>query len=127
MLLKFHSSNGKLVRTGEEFWFPDDVTIGYIIDHMLKEKLTVVPQFHSHLEPMKSLQNLDQQISFSYSEDNIINLSGPFSSEVDPTRYVKNTTVGKFKDFIATNILREIKFGNCRSSKTATLVIFLDF
>ena len=31
MLLKFHSSNGKLVRTGEEFWFPDDVTLGYII------------------------------------------------------------------------------------------------
>ena len=86
MLLKFHSSNGKLVRTGEEFWFPDDVTIGYIIDHMLKEKLTVVPQFHSHLEQMKSLQNLDQQISFSYSGDNVINLSGPFSSEVDPTR-----------------------------------------
>ena len=31
MLFEFHSSNGKLVRTGQEFWFPDDVTIGYII------------------------------------------------------------------------------------------------
>ena len=41
--------------------------------------------------------------------------------------YVKNTTVGKFKDFIATKILREIKFGNSRSSKTAILVIFVDF
>ena len=59
------------------------------LDHLLNEKLTVVPQFHSHLEAMKSLTYLDQQISFSYSENNNIILSGPFSSEVDPTRYVR--------------------------------------
>ena len=61
------------------------------LDHLLNEKLTVVPQFHSHLEAMKSLTYLDQQISFSYSENNNIILSGPFSSEVDPTRYVRNS------------------------------------
>ena len=54
--------------------------------------MIVVPQFHSHLEPMKSLQYLDRQISFSYSENNVINLSGPFSSEVDPTRLVFNNS-----------------------------------
>lgn len=80
-------SNGKLVRTGEEFWFPDDVTLGYIIEHLLGVKLTQVPQFHSHLEPMNSVDNLDEQISLSYNEDNVINLVGPFSTEVDPTRY----------------------------------------
>ena len=65
----------------------------YRIDHLLNEKLTVVPQFHSHLEAMKSLTYLDQQISFSYSENNNIILSGPFSSEVDPTRYIYETLI----------------------------------
>ena len=44
---------------------------------------------------MKSLQYLDRQISFSYSENNVINLSGPFSSEVDPTRLVFNNASDK--------------------------------
>ena len=34
---------------------PDDVTMGYIIEYLLKKQLTVVEQFHSHLEPMKFL------------------------------------------------------------------------
>lgn len=105
-MLEFHSSNGKLVRTGEEFWFPDDVTIGYIIgnlnierpelecsnvnlsEHILKEKLIVNPHFHSHLEPMKNVGDLEQQITLSYNQENVIGLDGPltFSKEVDPTR-----------------------------------------
>ena len=34
LLLSFtftFSRNGKFVETGEHFWFPDDVTLGYII------------------------------------------------------------------------------------------------
>lgn len=105
-MLEFHSSNGKLVRTGEEFWFPDDVTIGYIIgnlntantissssfcfsvEHILKEKLIVNSNFHSHLEPMKNVGDLEQQITLSYNQENVISLDGPltFSKEVDPTR-----------------------------------------
>lgn len=30
--------------------------MGYIIEHLLKKPLTVVEQFHSHLEPMKFLR-----------------------------------------------------------------------
>lgn len=107
MLFEFHSSNGKLVRTGEEFWFPDDVTIGYIIgtvilaeesssdivhqpfifaEHLLGQTLTVIPRFHSHLEALKTVDHLDEQISVSYTEDNVIDLPGPFSPQVDPTR-----------------------------------------
>jgi len=29
--------------------------MGYIIEYLLKKQLTVVEQFHSHLEPMKFL------------------------------------------------------------------------
>ena len=33
-----HSSrNGKFVETGEHFWFPDDVTLGYIIGACMQE------------------------------------------------------------------------------------------
>ena len=55
--------------------------------------LTVVPQFHSHLETMSSLtpDELLSDISFSYLlEDqkvNVVDISGPFPQSVDPTRY----------------------------------------
>lgn len=48
--------------------------------------MTVVQEFHSHLEPMKNVGELDRQISLSHSQDNVIALEGPFSKEVDPTR-----------------------------------------
>ena len=66
------------------------------------EKLTVISEFHSHLESMKRIpkDELDNQITFSYisppiddvrdanGEDtaNVVNLSGPFPISVDPTR-----------------------------------------
>ena len=56
--------------------------------------LTVVPQFHSHLETMSSLtpDELLSDISFSYLlEDqkvNVVDISGPFPQSVDPTRYL---------------------------------------
>ena len=56
-------------------------------EHILKENLTVVPQFHSHLEPMRNIGDLDKQITLSFSDDNTIGLDGPFSKQVDPTRY----------------------------------------
>lgn len=87
------AANGKFVETGEHFWFPDDVTLGYIIEHLLAERLTVVPELHSHLEPMSriALDEMDEQISFSYIKyngvANVISLPGPFSKEVDSTRF----------------------------------------
>ena len=40
--------------------------MGYIIEHLLKKQLTVVEQFHSHLEPMKFLNKdtFDEQVCF---------------------------------------------------------------
>lgn len=51
-----HFSGGKFISIGDKIRLPDDVTMGYIIEHLLKKPLTVVEQFHSHLEPMKFLR-----------------------------------------------------------------------
>ena len=81
----------------------DNRSIDLISEYILGEKLTIVPEFHSHLESMKSIprNELQNQITFSYiypdggisgntneeeNEENLVNLSGPFSKDVDPTR-----------------------------------------
>lgn len=83
------AGGGQFMRTGEKIRLPDDVTMGYIIEHLLKKPLTVVNQFHSHLEPMKFIRRelLKDQISFSYSSNNIIKLEG-FDILRDPTRFL---------------------------------------
>ncbi len=65
-------------------------------EFILGEKLTVVPEFHSHLESMSSIprEELNRQITFSYisppggnaDEENVVNVAGPFPKDVDPTR-----------------------------------------
>ncbi|XP_040570024.1 beta-1,3-N-acetylglucosaminyltransferase manic fringe [Lepeophtheirus salmonis] len=95
MVLKMapYASGGKFIETGDKFWFPDDVTFGYIVEHLLGDRLTVVPEFHSHLESMKSIkeESLPNQISVSYINyngvENVINIRGPFSEDIDPTRF----------------------------------------
>lgn len=83
---------GGFMRIGQRIRLPDDVTMGYIIEHLLKTRLTVINEFHSHLEQMRFVrpEEIDQQISFSYSgsgpERNIINLS-IFPDQQDPTRF----------------------------------------
>ena len=63
-----------------------------ISEHILGERLTVVPELHSHLEPMSRIapDELDDQISFSYIKyngvANVISLPGPFPRDVDSTR-----------------------------------------
>lgn len=56
---------GKFITVGDRIRLPDDVTMGYIIEHLLKKKLTVVEQFHSHLEALKFLNKdtLHEQVS----------------------------------------------------------------
>ncbi|CAN8003280.1 unnamed protein product [Ixodes hexagonus] len=84
---------GKFISIGEHIRLPDDVTMGYIVEHLLKKKLTVVENFHSHLEPMKFLKKevLSDQVTFSYSrfgkEMNILSIDG-FPYRVDPTRFL---------------------------------------
>ncbi|XP_043204271.1 fringe glycosyltransferase-like [Amphibalanus amphitrite] len=86
------ASGGRFMRVGDKIRLPDDVTMGYIIEHLLKTRLTVIDEFHSHLEQMKFIRptELDKQISFSYSqyadEMNVVDLD-ILSEEKDPTRF----------------------------------------
>lgn len=85
------AGGGKFISVGEKIRLPDDVTMGYIIEHILRKKLTVVDEFHSHLEPMRFLNtdSLARQVSFSYSqygsEMNVLPIDG-LQSRLDPTR-----------------------------------------
>jgi len=88
-----YAVDGKFVEAGNQFWFPDDVTLGFIIEHKLGIPLTVVQEFHSHLEPMALLtkEELHTHISFSYliegTKSNIVPITGPFPPSIDPTRF----------------------------------------
>ncbi|XP_024945567.1 fringe glycosyltransferase isoform X2 [Cephus cinctus] len=84
------AGGGKFITVGDRIRLPDDVTMGYIIEHLLKKQLTVVEQFHSHLEPMKFLNRdtFHEQVSFSYSkgsrdEWNVVKIDG-FDEKDDP-------------------------------------------
>lgn len=87
------AGGGKFITVGDRIRLPDDVTMGYIIEYLLKKQLTVVEQFHSHLEPMKFLNKdtFQEQVSFSYSkgprdEWNILKIDG-FDVKDDPKRF----------------------------------------
>ena len=86
------AGGGKFETVGDKIRLPDDVTMGYITEHMLNTPLTVIDEFHSHLEPQRfiSVDNLYDQISFSYSkygEDmNVVDIEGFFPDLDDPTR-----------------------------------------
>ncbi|KAH9494906.1 hypothetical protein Btru_020767 [Bulinus truncatus] len=85
-----YAGGGRFVTTAEKVRLPDDCTIGYIIEHLLKQRLTVVEEFHSHLETLWLIKpnQLKKQITVSYSEysgkQNVINVQG-FDSKDDPT------------------------------------------
>ena len=90
---------GKFESIGDKIRLPDDVTMGYAVEHLLQVPLTVVQEFHSHMEPHKLIPNdedsLIQGISFSYSsrqdqpdQSNVLNVDRGFSVDEDPTRYV---------------------------------------
>ncbi|XP_077291970.1 fringe glycosyltransferase [Arctopsyche grandis] len=87
------ASGGKFISIGDKIKLPDDVTMGYIIEHLLGKPLTVVEQFHSHLESMKFLRRdtLHDQVSFSFSnhkdEWNVVNVEG-FDLNYDPNRFL---------------------------------------
>ncbi|XP_057667628.1 fringe glycosyltransferase [Diorhabda carinulata] len=91
--MKPFASEGRFISTGERIRLPDDVTMGYIIEHLLKQPLTVIDQFHSHLEPMKFIRRdmIEDQISFSYAKSkdewNVIRIDG-FSESEDQYRFL---------------------------------------
>ncbi|XP_055341131.1 fringe glycosyltransferase-like [Paramacrobiotus metropolitanus] len=87
-------SGGKFMSIAKKTRAPDDVTVGYIVGHLLKVPLTVIERFHSHLEPLHlmDLETLKTQISFGYSTNpgnqmNRVSVSG-WDTESDPTRFL---------------------------------------
>ncbi|KAK6170600.1 hypothetical protein SNE40_018957 [Patella caerulea] len=82
-----HASGGRFMTVGETIRLPDDCTIGYIISHLLKKELTIVNEFHSHLESLKIVKSKDMenQITYSYNKANVVHVSG-FTDENDPSR-----------------------------------------
>lgn len=87
------ASNGRLVTIGDKIRFPDDVTLGFIVEYLLKVPLTVVDSFHSHLERMDHIdpETFRNQISFSYAhikdDWNILRVDGYFDVNEDPYRF----------------------------------------
>uniref|UniRef100_A0A2C9KU68 Fringe-like glycosyltransferase domain-containing protein n=1 Tax=Biomphalaria glabrata TaxID=6526 RepID=A0A2C9KU68_BIOGL len=88
-----YAGGGRFVTTAEKVRLPDDCTVGYIIEYLLKNRLTVIEEFHSHLETLWLIRphQLKKQITVSYSEysskPNVINVQG-FNSTQDPTRFL---------------------------------------
>lgn len=107
------AGGGKFISIGDKIRFPDDVTMGFIIgefvrsapkwpwtyiyiilytEHLLKVPLTVVDNFHSHLEPMEFIRQdtFQDQVSFSYAhmknQWNVIKVDG-FDMKTDPKRF----------------------------------------
>ncbi|XP_041362609.1 beta-1,3-N-acetylglucosaminyltransferase radical fringe-like isoform X2 [Gigantopelta aegis] len=113
-----YASGGRLMTMGEKIRLPDDCTIGYIIDYILKKPLTVVDGFHSHLEALWLIHpnNLQHQITFSYSrygdKMNTVNVPG-FTELEDPSR-IKSIHCFLFPTF------RE-----CKKIKLQTLATFI--
>lgn len=73
------ASNGRLVTIGDKIRFPDDVTLGFIVEYLLKVPLTVVDSFHSHLERMDHIDvesfrdQVNGLISGRHDDDNYVN------------------------------------------------------
>eukprot|EP00914_Ancora_sagittata_P022211 GHVO01044138.1.p1 GENE.GHVO01044138.1~~GHVO01044138.1.p1 ORF type:complete len:117 (+),score=5.06 GHVO01044138.1:248-598(+) len=96
-----HTSGGRLKTICEQIRLPDDCSIGYIISHKLKKELTIVKDFHSHLEGLWKINqhNIKNQITVSYmcmssttskvrNWCNSVDLSSGFSLHDDPTRFL---------------------------------------
>jgi Fringe-like len=56
------ASNGRLVTIGDRIRFPDDVTLGFIVEYLSKVPLVVVDSFHSHLERMDHIEDFHNQV-----------------------------------------------------------------
>ncbi|NXT06918.1 MFNG acetylglucosaminyltransferase, partial [Prunella fulvescens] len=85
------ASGRNFLSTSELIRLPDDCTVGYIIECKVGGQLIPNALFHSHLENLQLIptSQLMQQVTLSYGmfEDklNVIELSGPFSPQEDPS------------------------------------------
>ncbi|NXG53936.1 MFNG acetylglucosaminyltransferase, partial [Psilopogon haemacephalus] len=87
------ASGRNFLSTSELIRLPDDCTVGYIIECKVGGQLLPNVLFHSHLENLQLIptSQLTQQVTLSYgvfeNKLNVIELSGPFSPQEDPSRY----------------------------------------
>ncbi|NXQ88632.1 MFNG acetylglucosaminyltransferase, partial [Nyctibius grandis] len=87
------ASGRNFLRTSELIHLPDDCTVGYIIECKVGGQLLPNVLFHSHLENLQLIppSRLMQQVTLSYgvfeNKLNVIELSGPFSPQDDPSRF----------------------------------------
>ena len=102
--LEIRYNKNNLIKTyftavGDKMRLPDDVTMGYIVEQLAGVAMTRLDQFHSHLEPLRLVTNLPDQISFSYSApaeggppeaNNLIEIAEGerWDLNVDPTRFL---------------------------------------
>ncbi|NXQ49257.1 MFNG acetylglucosaminyltransferase, partial [Catharus fuscescens] len=87
------ASGRNFLSTSELIRLPDDCTVGYIIECKVGGQLIPSALFHSHLENLQLIptSQLTQQVTLSYgvfeNKLNVIELSGPFSPQEDPSRF----------------------------------------
>ncbi|XP_077980388.1 beta-1,3-N-acetylglucosaminyltransferase lunatic fringe-like [Glandiceps talaboti] len=89
-----YASGGTFTSMCQRIRLPDDVTIGFIVEVLLKKKLTVVKQFNSHLQALWQIKKgeLPQQVTLSYGSNiaknkNVITMdSTVIPVKEDPTR-----------------------------------------
>ncbi|NXT48686.1 MFNG acetylglucosaminyltransferase, partial [Pluvianellus socialis] len=85
------ASGRNFLSTSELIRLPDDCTVGYIIECKVGGQLLPSALFHSHLENLQLIppSRLTQQVTLSYgvfeNKLNVIELSGPFSPQEDPS------------------------------------------
>uniref|UniRef100_A0A1A7WZH6 Beta-1,3-N-acetylglucosaminyltransferase n=2 Tax=Iconisemion striatum TaxID=60296 RepID=A0A1A7WZH6_9TELE len=85
------ASDGAFMTTAEHIRLPDDCTVGYIVEAQLGVSLTRSALFHSHLESLGLVSDIQNQVTLSYgtveNRRNTVNVKGPFSVNDDPTRF----------------------------------------
>jgi len=92
-----HVVDGEFQKLADIIRLPDDVSLGYLIEVLLSGKLVQVPEFHSHLEPLRLIKSLTDQITFSYStyedtdEMNVVEFDDDINviNDEDETRFYK--------------------------------------
>ena len=71
-------SGGRFQELADDIRLPDDVAVGYLVEVVLGVPLRPLADLHSHLEPLRLVEDLSKAITLSYSryedtgEDNVV-------------------------------------------------------
>ncbi|XP_008314826.1 beta-1,3-N-acetylglucosaminyltransferase lunatic fringe-like [Cynoglossus semilaevis] len=89
--MKPWASDGSFMDTAQHIRLPDDCTVGYIVEALLGVELLRSALFHSHLENLGLVTDIQNQVTLSYStvenNENTVNVKGAFSTNEDPSRF----------------------------------------